>query len=288
VTARLARWVLRSYPPSFRERYGDELAAVVADVGPTAKTVVDLVAGSVQAWLRPSIAGADAERRRRRMQASVSTTWVALLAGFLVAPAVDRALFDGPGPIPGATSTVHSLVVAAEIVIGGGALLGLAGALLVGVPVVTHAMKGRDRRPLRPLALPVALAIVELILTAAVAWVRSGHPASWPQPSIAFVITALVWALVGAALVISSGLGPVVALGRAAPGAELLRLSAVLCLPVAAALALGTALCVIAVGIVGAFSLFTIPVLVVAAAASAVGMTSAWRGLLPALRSHTS
>lgn len=286
MTARLARWVLRSYPPSFRERYGDELAAVVADVGPTAKTVIDLVAGSVQAWLRPSIAGADAERRR--MQASVSTTWVALLAGFLVAPAVDRALFDGPGPIPGATSTVHSLVVAAEVVIGGGALLGLAGALLVGVPVVTHAMKGRDPRPLRPLALPVALAIVELILTAAVAWIRSGHPASWPQPSIAFVNTTLVWALVGAALVIGSGLGPVVAVGRAAPGAELLRLPAVLCLPVAAALALGTVLCGIAIGIVGAFSLFTTPVLVVAAAASAVGMTSACRGLLPALRSHTS
>ena len=101
---------LRAYPPSFRARYGAEMAALVQDVGPSRRTAADLWRGAARAWLRPSFSGADA--RRQRLQASVATTWVAWCAGFLVAPAVNRWLLDPPQR--GATSGVRTLLDVAQ------------------------------------------------------------------------------------------------------------------------------------------------------------------------------
>jgi hypothetical protein len=69
------RWALRAYPPSFRDRYGDELAALVDDLAPSWRHTADLYAGAARAWLRPRFTGPEPERRR--LQASVTTVWVA-------------------------------------------------------------------------------------------------------------------------------------------------------------------------------------------------------------------
>jgi hypothetical protein len=286
MTGRVARWALRSYPPSFRERYGDELTAVVEDTGSTARTVVDVFAGSARAWLRPAVTGAGAERRRRRMQASVSTTWVAICAGFLVAPAVNRELFDQPVPL--ATASIQMLVNAAEIVIDIGALLALAAAIILGYHIIIAAIRSRSRDILRPLWLPASLAVFELGMTGVVAWIRSGYPAYWPQPSGIFVSATLIWMFGGAALIISGGFGPVIALVRAELNLKWLRTPAALCLPIAAALAVGTILCLIAVILTQTIGPVTVIALIVAAGASAIGMTSASRGFLAAFRSASA
>ncbi|MBN9620136.1 MAG: hypothetical protein J0H43_10470, partial [Actinobacteria bacterium] len=81
---RLTAAALRAYPPSFRERYGPELTALVEDLPTTPRNTVDLLVGAARAWLRPRF-GADG--RRGRLQATLATTWLAWCAGFLAAPA---------------------------------------------------------------------------------------------------------------------------------------------------------------------------------------------------------
>jgi hypothetical protein len=97
--SRLARIAMRLYPPSFRVRYGEELAALVEDMPASRHATVDLFVGAGRAWTRPSFAGDGA--LRLRLQASAATTWVAWCAGFLVVPAMTKALLDPPpnGPV---------------------------------------------------------------------------------------------------------------------------------------------------------------------------------------------
>lgn len=55
--SRLARIAMRAYPPSFRARYGEELAALVEDLPASRRATVDLFAGAGRAWIRPTFAG---------------------------------------------------------------------------------------------------------------------------------------------------------------------------------------------------------------------------------------
>jgi hypothetical protein len=96
----------------------------VEDTGTSTRTTVDLAMGAAKAWLRPSFTGPDAGRRR--LQASLATTWTAWCAGFLVAPAVNRALLDPPAP--GVTGGVRALLGTAFVLFFVGWALALAGA----------------------------------------------------------------------------------------------------------------------------------------------------------------
>jgi hypothetical protein len=49
------RFLLRLYPKSFRERYGDELLALLEELPATPQVVLDLLAGAVDAHVRPQI-----------------------------------------------------------------------------------------------------------------------------------------------------------------------------------------------------------------------------------------
>ncbi|MCA2226263.1 hypothetical protein [Nonomuraea aurantiaca] len=73
----VARVVMACHPPWFRERYGEELAALVEETGGGPRVLLDLAAGAVRAWLRPALSGDPAARVRRRMQATLATTWIA-------------------------------------------------------------------------------------------------------------------------------------------------------------------------------------------------------------------
>src|SRR5690242_7077585 len=107
---RLAGLAIKAYPPSFRDRYGDELRALVDDLPSSSRATADLVRGAARAWLRPSLTGPDA--RRRRLQATLATTWVAWCAGFLAAPAINRALLDPP--THGTTAFVRDMLDVAQ------------------------------------------------------------------------------------------------------------------------------------------------------------------------------
>jgi hypothetical protein len=46
-------WVLALYPPRWRRRYGTELRALIAAQPFSLHTIVDLIAGAIDAWLEP-------------------------------------------------------------------------------------------------------------------------------------------------------------------------------------------------------------------------------------------
>ncbi|MGC2191547.1 MAG: hypothetical protein WA751_04365 [Candidatus Dormiibacterota bacterium] len=62
---RLLLWL---YPPSFRERYGSELAALVEDTLPAPRMTLDLALGAVRAWSGPRFRGRPDQRQKARLR----------------------------------------------------------------------------------------------------------------------------------------------------------------------------------------------------------------------------
>ena len=77
VSARLTRAIVWVYPPSWRERYGDEYAALLADTGVGPRAVLDTVRGAADAWISPA---ATVLSGPRRLRATVSVVWWAWIA----------------------------------------------------------------------------------------------------------------------------------------------------------------------------------------------------------------
>ncbi|MFI6600882.1 hypothetical protein ACIBHX_31945 [Nonomuraea sp. NPDC050536] len=205
-----ARIALACYPPWFRERYGQELAALVEDTGGGPGVVVDLALGATRAWLRPALAGDPDARVRRRLQATLATTWVAWCAGVSSVPVMDRLLLDPPSP--GTSHAVRTLVSAAWWLVVAGCAVATAAALLLTLRVLVPA---RDRRlvvPLLPGGLMVGVEVAGALLLA--------------QPhelSAGFLAGVLVWVLGLGVTVLAIAAGPVVTLRRARPSAAVMR-----------------------------------------------------------------
>jgi hypothetical protein len=234
------RLLLACYPPSFRDRYGAELAALVEETGAGPRVCWDVAVGAAAAWLRPTFTGEPSERVRRRVQAGLSATWVAWCVGMSSVPVVARSLLDPP--IPGASGTVRMLVSGAWLVmLAGGAVAGVC-ALLLTRRVLVPALRSGRRRVWRPLLPAVALLVVELMGAGGVWLLRRGHPAVWPHPSAAFVAALIGWLAGLTALAVAGAAGPPVALRRARPPTRAMRLPGVLAIGVTAAL---TALAVV-------------------------------------------
>jgi hypothetical protein len=91
--------ILRCYPRAWRERYGDELADLIAREPHSPRLALDLALGALDAHLHPQIDATGPSRVRRAIG-------VALLAGMLVA-----AGYVGQHPV---TARTLSAVVAAR------------------------------------------------------------------------------------------------------------------------------------------------------------------------------
>jgi hypothetical protein len=92
------RWLLRLYPPSWRRRYGAEVAALLDEQRLSPLVCLDLVRGAFDARLRPQIAICGGER------GAWATRWRpgVLAGGLLLAAAGAHAIATfpgGPGPI---------------------------------------------------------------------------------------------------------------------------------------------------------------------------------------------
>jgi len=290
---RCASLILGCYPPSFRERYGVELRGLVEDTDVRVRTVLDLIVAAARAWGRAVTPADGTERTRRRLQASAATTWVCWCAGFLVTPAINRALLD-PKPArvpPGVLALLNTAL----------ALIAMSAALVVVAAfpvlrVLLAAVRRRDASVIRPLFVPAALvAAVVLGLAGLAAWRRTYPPiAQNPHFSGLFIGALTVWVLGFVVALIAAGLGPALATTRAAPPLAALRLPGLLALPIAALLTLATAASATAVilmlptaqadGVGPAALALTTAVLMAAAVASAVALTAASRGLPAALR----
>lgn len=275
--SRLAHLVLTAYPPSFRARYGDELSALVQELPANRSTTTDLVRGAATAWLRPSFGGTDGPRRR--LQATLATTWVAWCAGFLIAPAVNRALLDPP--VPGATRGVRTLLDAGYVLFFLGWALALLGAAPVVLRALVPAVRSRRWTALRPLVPAVVLGLLEAIGLVALAVTRTGDPS---HPSAIAITCAVIWLVGFAAFVVSLGIGPAVSLARVGATTTTLRSSAFVTLPLALALVALTGCSLAAVARSGDAALVGsgVPVtlaLAVACVASLVALVSSGRGL---------
>ncbi len=243
-----ARTLLATYPPSFHERYGDELTALVEDTGCGPRVLLDLLAGSVRAWVRPSFAGDPNERARRRRLATVSTVWVCWCAVFVATGALLRAVEDPPplgfDPGRGGWGVAHDAVSTALAV-------GWALVVAVGAPLGLRALRRHPsvrRAVLPPVVLLVScvLMFVPLQVYAARHWIAAGRSAADSD-------IPLWWALLGAVFVLSLAVDAVwgtVALAVALRRAELdearLRLPSF----VAAALVLPMAVVVVLLAVV--------------------------------------
>jgi hypothetical protein len=200
----LARLAPLAYPPSFRERYGPELSALVVDTGPSPRVAADLVVGALRAWLRPVLGVEPAERLRQRRLATVSTVWVCWCATFVATAGLLRALEDPPppgfDPDHGGWLVVHDVVATALAI-------GWALVLLVGVPVGLVALR-RHRTVRRVVAGPVALLgvcaalFVPLQVYASSHWIAAGHAAADAD-------LPLWWVLLGLAFVLLLGVDAV-------------------------------------------------------------------------------
>lgn len=271
---RLAALVLRAYPPSFRERYGAELAALVEDLPAGRTTTVDLIRGAMSAWLRPSFAGDDA--RRARLQSSAATVWVAWCAGFLIAPAVSRALLDPP--TPGTTTDVRLLLTVSDVLVVVGGALALLGASPVVLRCVVPAVRARQWSVLRPLMPAMVMGLVETAGLAPLALSGSSHVSTLGGAM------ALCWVIGLAAFVVCAGIGPAVAVRRVRPTVATLRPTAIAGFGVAVLMAALTACSLAAVLAAGDATLVGSRVVVdlvlgIAVVAASVALVSGSRGL---------
>ena len=278
-----ARWALRVYPPSFRERYGDELEVLTEDLGPSWRGTADLYLGAGRAWLRPTFPGPDSTRAR--LQATISTVWVAWCAGFLLAPAIDKALLDPPGPAVDATVRQLLDVSAIAFVVGWG--VALTGALLLIGRSLVPALRTRRWSVLRPLVPAVVLGMAQAAVLAALAFAtRSAEALRSP----AAVALAIAWLVTLFAFLASAGFGPSLALRQLRPQAAVLRVPTMLASVLSLCLAAMTANCVAAVlaagrpTLVGMFAPVAAVVLV-GVVASVTALVSSTRGVL-ALRAR--
>ena len=192
-----ARLVLWTYPPSFRDRYLAELAAMLEDTGSGPRIVADLVAGSVRAWARPSFVGDPAERVRRRRLATVSTVWVCWCAVFLASAALLRALEDPPPPGFDPNRAGWGIVHNA---IAGGLVVGWLLVLAVSAPMGLRALRRRPavrRAVVPPLVLLgcCVLLFVPLQVYATRHWVGQGRVASASEIPPWWAVLGLVWLL---------------------------------------------------------------------------------------------
>ncbi|MEU7429116.1 hypothetical protein [Streptomyces sp. NPDC040750] len=264
-----ARLALRAYPPSFRERYGCELEALVEDTGARPSVVADLLIGALRAWLHPVMPDESAERRRRRMQASVATTWVTWCAALYALPIVNFILSEEPWPTP---VLVRRLLNVAQYAMYGAGLILLVGALAL----LAETSKNGNWTAWRPLValvptLPTWL-IAPLLLTFA-----SIEPFSYWVGALGV--------LGPAAFLITVAVTPAVVVTRCRPSAKVLRLLALSGVAVAFAvtttgIACGAALIM---NTPDAAQLVTMPTV----AASTAALVTAGRGAKAALhREH--
>ena len=165
--SRLRRLILAAYPERFRDRYGDELAAVTADCGGGWRVTLDLGVSAIKARLRPALVASGADGRRWRLETTTATVFALWVWSTVAIGLFARAVDDQP--VPGLRSwgwgayavgnVIFTLSAAAVLVIGFGYWLG----------VVVPAVRTRNRSALVPAVIPVPVVGLWLAATGVLA-----------------------------------------------------------------------------------------------------------------------
>ena len=183
----LGRVLIELYPHAYRERYGEELRAVLQQSSVTAGTLFDLLRGALDAHLRPgALAGSPVKKMRGTVSAALALWIAVILVGAGFAKTTEDAPFrvaESAHPLlGGARIAVEVLAVAAAVVVV------VAGAPLA-VSIVRQAWNEKSSALRRALAAPLlALAVFAVATGALVVVAGRGHSNGSVLGHIAFVL----------------------------------------------------------------------------------------------------
>lgn len=288
--SRSQRLLLHVFPPTFRARYGDELAALASDCNGGWHDTVDLARAAAGAWMHPCFSGPPENRRRERLQATTATVFVVWSLSTLAVAVFARAVDDKP--VPGLRAWGWTAYAVGSGIFQATAAAALAVGFGYWLKVVVPAWRRGDRRALVAAALPAALVTIWLGGTGLVALyarhqtqLRHGYQ-TWRLPGAGAGVVLGLYAAFTLACVVGCAVAATRALARAQLGDRSLAVAALLSAGAAAALVgvtVSAVLCLSRVLIVGQIGLrdTTMAVVPVAflAVASLLAVTSSLRAL---------
>jgi hypothetical protein len=151
---RLAELVLALYPFAYRQRYGEEMRALLDETGADARAVLDLGRGALIAHLRPAVRAVDAENRLRLSTKGILLCWVFFAAaGLGFYKTLEGAAFTALGD---AHPTLSALYLSIQIV----ATLASAAVLVGATPLVLVGLRQRESDRRDALRFAVALGLL--------------------------------------------------------------------------------------------------------------------------------
>ena len=219
------RILLALYPPSFRERYGDELGALVEDALPTPRVALDLALGAARAWIEPTFGGTPGQRQRDRMLATILTVFWSWSLVLLAFAAFSKMVDDPPVwglrvPLVHAAFQVSSASMDVATV-----LIGLGALSYWGLIAVT-ARREHGLRNLLPATIPIGAGLAWLVVSWGVTWGLLHFAVGHRLPLLAavgLVGVLLAWFLASVALAPVCWVSIAVAMRRASLSVRLLR-----------------------------------------------------------------
>lgn len=118
--------LLRLYPPAWRERYLDEMAALLAERPAGIRDRIDLVRGALDAWLHPQVRSAARPDDQEPVMRPIGIAVLAVLGGGLWVGGGIVQHVGGLDPVTGYKESTGVMVVSAGMLVTTLAAIGLA------------------------------------------------------------------------------------------------------------------------------------------------------------------
>jgi hypothetical protein len=219
------RLILALYPLSFRERYGEELQALVEDTSKSRRVAFDLALGAAKAWIGPKFGGTPEQQQRSRLLATILTvlwSWSLVLValGSFNKMVNDPAVNGLRQPV---TAVAFQLALVSMYVATG---LIMIGAVIYWGVIAAASRRERNVRTLVLASTPAGAGLIWYGATWALAWLLThvvvGHQLA-PTTVAALVVVVLIWALLSVVLAAVSWMNIALAMRRANLSVKLLR-----------------------------------------------------------------
>jgi hypothetical protein len=219
---KLGKLLVGLYPEPWRERYGEELRALLEDDPPGARGLATLLSGAASAHLRLRRCWREGVPARTSMRLSVGALFACWMA-ISVAGSCFAKLTEHMDPL----EHRHAALAAARAMITIGAGVGAAAVAIGGLPLVWHALRTawrrRDRRLGWMLVSPAAAGALLLAWAAFLGTVSPSRGAGFPAWFVLGILLPLTLGTLACALV--GAIAPKAVMRRAQPPAALLRLA---------------------------------------------------------------
>lgn len=240
LASRTGKLLLALYPEPWRERYGEEMSALLEDDPPGARGLASLIGGAAHAHARPQRSWraelAPAAAMRLSVGALFACWMLMTLAGICFVKET-----EGLSPVEDA----QKLLEASHVAIGAGATLGAVAIAIGGLPLLWQALVAAVRRRDRTLALVLASPALAVALFAAFSafllFLSPSRAGGFPAAFVAAIVVP--WTLAGGLCALVCALAPKAAMRRVQPAVGSLRLASW------AGQALTGAMCVICAGL---------------------------------------